>query len=66
MEFDKTQNVGPLTYEIIERADEASCRVAKAFPISEMKGLTIEECLEKTTPIYVQACRERLEREGKS
>ena len=58
MEFDKTQNVMPLTAEIIERADEASCRVAKAFPITEMQGLTIEEYLAKTTPIYQQVCRE--------
>ena len=66
MEYDLSQNVAPLTAEIIESADEASCRVAKAVPVSQVKGMSVEEYLDATTPIYQQVCKERMELEGKS
>ena len=65
MDFDKTQIVAPLTAEIIESSEEASYRVAKAVPMSQVKNMSVEEYLDATTPIYQQACRERLEREEK-
>ena len=55
--------VGPLTAEIIERADEASYRVVKAFQITERQGLSIEEWLALTAPIYEHACRELREQQ---
>ena len=55
----------PLTAEIIESSEEASYRVAKAVPMSEVKNMSVEEYLDATTPIYQQVCKERLEREEK-
>ena len=65
MEYDLSQNVAPLTAEIIESAEEATYRATKAVPMSQVKDMSVEEYLDATTPIYQQVCKERLERNGK-